>query len=207
GRARGGRDGAGGGGGGPHARARAGHRPAAAPVADAGAHRAAGAAPGRAHRRGPGRDGPRAERAMSAVRVAVVQATPVVLDAEASVEKACGLIVEAGAGGARIVALPETFVPLYPSSAWAHGCARFGRAPAELHRRLWANSVDVPGPLTDRLGQAAREAGAWVGIGVNERDARPPGALWDPLGWVAPGGTLAGRHRQPIPPPHRRALR
>ena len=66
------------------------------------------------------------------VRVAVVQATPVVLDAAATVEKACALIAEARGAGARLIALPEVFVALYPSSRWAHSCARFGSAPAEL---------------------------------------------------------------------------
>jgi nitrilase len=140
------------------------------------------------------------------VRVAVVQATPVVLDAEGSVGKACDLIGEAGAGGARIIALPEAFVALYPSSRWAHACAGFGAAPAELHRRLWANSVDVPGPLTERLGEAARRARAWVAIGVNERDSRRPGTLWNTLVWLAPDGTLARRHRKLMPTLHERVF-
>ncbi len=140
------------------------------------------------------------------VRVAVVQATPVVLDAEASVAKACDLIGEAGAGGARIIALPEVFVALYPSSRWAHACAGFGSAPAELHRRLWANSVDVPGPLTERLGAAARRARAWVAIGVNERDSKRPGTLWNTLVWLAPDGTLARRHRKLMPTLHERVF-
>ena len=53
------------------------------------------------------------------VKVAVVQATPVILNAEASVAKACDLIGEAAAAGARLIALPEVFVSLYPSSRWA----------------------------------------------------------------------------------------
>ena len=140
------------------------------------------------------------------VRVAVVQATPVVLDARASVAKACDLIGEAGAGGARIIALPEVFVALYPSSRWAHACAAFGHAPAELHRRLWAESVDVPGPLTERLGAAARRARAWVAIGVNERDPVRPGTLWNTLLWLAPDGRLAGRHRKLLPTLHERVF-
>ena len=140
------------------------------------------------------------------VRVAVVQATPVVLDAEASVAKACDLIAEAGASGARLIALPEVFVALYPSSAWAHASARFGSAASELHRRLWANSLDVPGPLTERLGAAARKAGAWVAIGVNERDSRRPGTVWNTLVWLAPDGSLAGRHRKLLPTLHERVF-
>lgn len=140
------------------------------------------------------------------VRVAVVQATPVVLDAEASVEKACGLVREAGANGARLVALPEAFVSLYPSSRWAHRCATFGREGAEVHRRMWAAAVDVPGPLTERLGVAARDAGAWVAIGVNERDGGRPGTLWNTLVWLAPDGRLAGRHRKLMPTLHERVF-
>src|SRR3954464_14468875 len=87
---------------------------------------------------------------METIRVAAVQATPVILDAEASVDKAVRLLGEAAAEGARLAVLPETFVPLYPSNAWAAPAARFGGWD-ELWERLHANSVDVPGPLVDRL--------------------------------------------------------
>jgi nitrilase len=140
------------------------------------------------------------------VRVAVVQATPVILDAEATVDKACALIGEAGANGARLVALPEVFVSLYPSSRWAYACANFTRPAAEVHRRMWAGGVDVPGPLTERLGAAARRAGAWVAIGVNERDSVRPGTLWNTLVWFSPDGHLAGRHRKLMPTLHERVF-
>lgn len=140
------------------------------------------------------------------VRVAVVQATPVVLDADRSVAKACELIREAGAGGARIIALPEAFVSLYPSSRWAHASATFSRAAAELHRRMSEEAVDVPGPLTERLGAAARAAGAWVAIGVNERDPVRPGTLWNTLLFLAPDGRLAHRRRKLLPTLHERVV-
>ena len=140
------------------------------------------------------------------VRVAVVQAAPVVLDADATVEKACELIAQAGAEGARLVALPEAFVSLYPNSRWAHAMAGFSSAAAEVHRRMWASAVDVPGPLTDRLGEAARRAGAWVAIGVNERDSGRPGTMWNTLLWLAPDGRLAHRHRKLMPTLHERVF-
>ena len=85
-----------------------------------------------------------------AVRVAAVQATPVILDAEASVEKACESIGEAAAGGAKLVVLPEVFVSIYPSNAWARDAASFSGWD-ELWERMWASSMQVPGPLTERL--------------------------------------------------------
>ena len=139
------------------------------------------------------------------VRVAVVQATPVVLDAPASVAKACALIEEAGANGARLIALPEGFIPIMPRSCWGHHYGLIvSPKSVELHRRLWDNAVEIPGPHTEALGEAARRAGAWVGIGVNERDVRRPGTLWNTLLWLAPDGSVAGRHRKLMPTMHER---
>ena len=141
------------------------------------------------------------------VRVAVVQATPVVLDGPASVAKACGLIAQAAAEGAKLIALPEGFVPLMPRSCWGHRYAVImSKESVALHRRLWENSVDVGGALAAALGDAARRAEAWVAVGVNERDADRPGTLWNTLLWFAPDGRLAGRHRKLVPTMHERVF-
>ena len=63
---------------------------------------------------------------LQTVRVAGVQATPVILDAEACVDKTVQLLGDAAAEGAQLAVLPETFVPLYPSNAWARGASAFG---------------------------------------------------------------------------------
>ena len=140
-------------------------------------------------------------------RVAVVQAASAVLDGPASVERACALIRRAGDGGARLIALPEGFVPLMPRPCWGHRYSEtMNPAAAELHRRLWENSVDLAGPLAARLGAAARAAGAWVAIGVNERDDRRPGSLWNTLLWLSPEGRVAGRHRKLVPTMHERSF-
>jgi predicted amidohydrolase len=52
------------------------------------------------------------------VRAAVVQAAPVFLDREATVDKACDLIARAGAQGAEVIAFPEGFIPTHP--VWYH---------------------------------------------------------------------------------------
>jgi nitrilase len=59
------------------------------------------------------------------VRVAAIQATPVILDADATVDKAVDLLNKAADDGVQLAVLPETFVSLYPSGSWAHAAARF----------------------------------------------------------------------------------
>jgi nitrilase len=142
--------------------------------------------------------------AFETVRVAAIQATPVILDAEATIDKAVGLLGEAAAGGAKLAVLPETFVPLYPSNAWAKRAVAFGGEDNdELWRRLWENSVDVPGPLVDRLIDACREQDLHLAIGVNERESERPGSLYNTLLVLSGEGVLL-KHRKLVPTHHER---
>src|SRR5436190_4870481 len=136
------------------------------------------------------------------VRVAAIQATPVILDAERSVEKAAQLLGEAAAQGAQLAVLPETFIPLYPSNAWARQAAGFSGFN-ELWERLWENSVDVPGPLEDRLADACAAHGIYCAIGVNERESERPGSLYNALLLLGPEGLL-WKHRKLMPTHHER---
>jgi nitrilase len=136
---------------------------------------------------------------LRSVRVAAIQATPVILDAEASVEKAGRLIEEAAGGGAELAVLPETFVPLYPSNRWARGASSFSGWDA-LWERLWANAVEVPGPLVDELAAACERAGIHAVVGVNERDG---GSLYNAYLVLGPEGLLH-KHRKLMPTQHER---
>jgi nitrilase len=130
------------------------------------------------------------------VTAAAVQATPVFLDRDATVEKACKLIEEAGMAGAGLVVFPETFIPTYPDWVW--------RAPAwdgpsnELYARLLENAVEVPGPSVDLLAKAAKRAGAYVSMGVNEREPGG-GTVYNTQVYIGPGGKLLGKHRKLMP--------
>ena len=132
------------------------------------------------------------------VSVAVVQAAPVLFDREATVDKARRLIGEAAAQGAQLVLFPEAYVPAYPRGL-SFGTV-VGARSAEGRRtwqRYWANTVDVPGPTTDALGKAAREAGVYLAIGVVERDARySGGTLYCSILYFGPDGRLLGVHRK-----------
>ncbi len=121
---------------------------------------------------------------------AAVQAAPVFLDREATVDKACHLIDEAAGQGARLIVFPETWVPTYPF--W-----NTQRPDAWLE--LYRNAVEVPSTATERLGAAARKAGAYVAIGVNERDSQTKGTLYNSLLYFSPEGTLMGIHRKLMP--------
>ena len=126
------------------------------------------------------------------VTVAAVQATPVFLDREATTEKACGLIKEAAANGARLVVFPEAFIPAYPDWVW--------RLPAwndsAFITRLYDQAVTIPSATVDRLAEAAREATAYVAIGINELEG---GTLYNTLLYLSPDGEVVGRHRKLMP--------
>jgi nitrilase len=135
-------------------------------------------------------------------RVAAIQATPVILDAEASVAKAIALLADAAAQGVELAVLPETFVSLYPSNVWARAAAGFGGFD-QLWERMWESSVDVPGPLVDQLADACAEHGLHCVIGVNERESERPGTLYNSLLLIGPEG-LAWKHRKLMPTHHER---
>jgi nitrilase len=128
---------------------------------------------------------------MTAV-VAAVQATPVFLDRDATVEKTCALVKEAAGHGAALVVFPETFVPAYPDWVWRAAAWRDGRYVS----RLYDQSVAVPSAATERLGAAAAESGVYAAVGVNEIEG---GTLYNTLLYFAPDGSLAGQHRKLMP--------
>jgi nitrilase len=133
------------------------------------------------------------------VTVAAVQAAPAVLDRDATLARLDVLVQQAAERGARIVVLPEAFVPAYPASTvFGPVFGGFSDAAAgPAFRRLAANAVDVPGPATEAIGRAARKARAHVCVGVNERT--PTGTLYCTLLLFAPTGELLQARRKLVP--------
>jgi nitrilase len=132
------------------------------------------------------------------VKVAVVQAASVLFDREASLEKACRLVGEASAQGAQIILFPEAFIPAYPRGL-SFGTVVGSRTPGgrRTWERYWMNSVEVPGPVTGALGEAAQKAGAYLAMGVIERDTDASGGtLFCTLLYFGPDGSLLGKHRK-----------
>jgi nitrilase len=141
------------------------------------------------------------------VTVACVQAEPVILDRERTIDRLADLTAEAAAAGAELVVFPETFVPAYPSSVWARALAGWADPGAKAaFARLAREAVSVPGPSAERIGQVAREHGVWLVTGVNEVDPERPGTLYNSLLYHAPDGRLALHHRKLVPTNHERLV-
>ncbi|UCF21439.1 MAG: carbon-nitrogen hydrolase family protein, partial [Gemmatimonadota bacterium] len=94
---------------------------------------------------------------------------------------------------------PECFVPSYPLWVWfvPPGDTHTLR---DLYSQLLENAVTVPSDVTDRVAEAAREAGTAVAIGVNEANAEASGAtLYNTTVLIDATGEIVGKHRKLVP--------
>lgn len=124
--------------------------------------------------------------------IAAIQAAPVYLNRQASLEKAVRLIAEAGKKGARIVAFGETWLPGYPFFAFsAPSAARWDAAQMYLEQ-----AVAIPGPEIDALCDAARLADIDVVIGVADLDRRTLGTPYCTMLAIGREGRILGTHRK-----------
>jgi nitrilase len=128
------------------------------------------------------------------VRVAAVQAESRVLDLAAGVDKVVALIGEAAAGGAQLVAFPETFLPGYPWWIWLDSPA----AGMQFVPRYMANSMTREAAEMDRIQQAAAEYGTHVVLGFSERAG---GSLYIAQATISDTGELIGVRRK-LKPTH-----
>jgi nitrilase len=132
------------------------------------------------------------------VKVAVVQAAPVLFDREATLEKTVSLIGQAAGQGAKLVLFPEAFIPAYPRGL-SFGMVVGSRSAEgrQIWQRYWDNSVTIPSPATETLGEAVREAGIYMAIGVIEKDSQfSGGTLYCTLLYYGPDGNILGKHRK-----------
>jgi nitrilase len=131
------------------------------------------------------------------VRVAAVQAASVFLDREGSTAKACRLIREAGANGARVIGFPEGFIPAHP--VWFHHHPATSAIANKLSVELFKNAVEIPGAETDALCTAARDANAYVVIGVCEKVPNTLGTMFNTQLYIGPDGRLIRKHQKIMP--------
>src|SRR6266516_7741872 len=141
------------------------------------------------------------------VKVACVQAEPVILDLERTLDKLEQLVAEAAGNGAELVVFPETFVSVYPSSVWGKFFAGWNHEGAkQAFARIAQSAVAVGSPAERRLGAAAKELGVWLVTGVNEVDAQRPGTIYNALLFHSSDGELVLHHRKLVPTNHERLV-
>jgi len=136
------------------------------------------------------------------VKVACVQAEPVVLQREATIEKIAALAHEAAGVGARLALFPEAFVPVYPTNRWVRFLAG-GADVKPVFGRLARESIEVPSAATERLAGIAREEGIWLAVGANELAG---GTLYNSLLVFGPDSGLVVHHRKLMPTNHERLV-
>ena len=132
-------------------------------------------------------------------KIAAIQAAPVYMDREATVEKSCKLIADAAKNGARLAVFTESFIPTYPDWIWNVPAGKLS-LNQQLYGELLEQAVIIPSPAIDRLCQAVRDAGIYVVIGINERNIDASGgSLFNTLIYIDPTGNLLGRHQKLVP--------
>jgi nitrilase/aliphatic nitrilase len=128
-------------------------------------------------------------------RAAAVQAAPVFLDRDATIDKIAKLVPEAKSMGADLVVFPESFIPTFP--VWT-----IILAPIDSHdfyKRMFENSVLVPSPQSRKLGEIARQNEVFLSVGVTEKSDYSMGAMWCTQLLYDKTGKLINRHRKLVP--------
>lgn len=121
--------------------------------------------------------------------------SPVFLQVDATVDKACAVIREAAQHGAELVVFPEAYVPAFP--IWASLQAPIHNH--DLFSELAASTVQIPGPELAKITETARELGVFVSLGVNEGTTNSTGCIWNSNVLIGDDGAVLCHHRKIVP--------
>jgi nitrilase len=138
------------------------------------------------------------------VTVACAQVEPVLFDRVATIDRIGEVAAEVAGNCAQLVLFPETFIPVYPSNRWVRFLAG-GQDSKAVFAKLARESLEVPGPDSDRIGEIAREHSLWLAVGANELDPAT-GTIYNALLLYGPDGSLALHHRKLVPTNHERLV-
>lgn len=133
------------------------------------------------------------------IKIAAAQLSPVFLNKDKTIEKACSAISEAGKNGADLIVFPEAYIPGYPDWAWLIPNSKSSDLN-NLYIKLVENSISVPDTSTARLCKAAKSSRINVVIGINELNSETSKAsIYNSLLFIDKSGVILGKHRKLIP--------
>ena len=135
------------------------------------------------------------------MRIAAAQIAPVLLDRAATIARTCDAIADAAAGGAKLVAFGETFIPGYPVWLSRTGGASFDNPDQkQLHARYLAESISIEDGDLDAVCAAARDHGINVVVGVAERPIDRGGhSIFCSCVVIDATGVIRSVHRKLVP--------
>ena len=135
-----------------------------------------------------------------AVKVAVIQKPPVLLDRSGSIDVVLAAIEEAVGEGASLLVFPEAYISGYPTWVWRLRPGGDGALSGEIHARLRENSVDLEAGHLQPVQKAAAKHGITIVLGINERDSKFSGTtLFNTVVVIGPDGAILNRHRKLMP--------
>ena len=135
----------------------------------------------------------------SLIKVAASQSSPVFLNKDKTVDKACDIIKQAGSESAKLVVFPEAFISGYPDWAWLIPNSKSNDLD-NLYTELVKNAISIPDRSTRQLCEAAKKAGIHVIIGINELNSESSNnSLYNTILFINDEGNIMGKHRKLIP--------
>jgi len=130
-------------------------------------------------------------------QVAVVQASPVFLDLQASIQKACVLIENAAKNGAKFILFPEAFLPGYPDWIWNVPAGNISLYQ-KLYAKLLENSLTPNSVEEKTLAKCAKKYNITLAIGVNEKHSNTT-SIYNSILFINNKGKVLGYHQKLIP--------
>jgi nitrilase len=128
------------------------------------------------------------------MKVAAVQAEPVWLDLDGTVDKTIALMKKAASEGVELIAFPETWIPGYPQFLWTVPVPEQMPYVGRYHE----NSLAVDSPQMMRIREAARDNKIAIVTGYSER---AHGTLYMAQTAIGKNGEIL-LHRRKLKPTH-----
>lgn len=140
---------------------------------------------------------------MENTKIAIVQAQPVHLDLEASLNKAFLLMEEAANSGATVIAFGELWLPGYP--AWIDYCPNIGTWDDDGVKTAWAqlyeNSLEIEGEAMQQLQKKAAELQVILAMGFHEviNSGKGNSTIYNSFVIINKDGVILNHHRKLMP--------